>query len=263
MAFDSVRGVSLYFDGATDPVSTWEWDGNAWTSRGEGGPPPRENHGLVFDSRRGVVVLFGGIAFGVRFTDTWEWNGSTWALRSSNGPLIPEGFQMAFDSVRGVSIVLSPQAIWEWDGTTWTDTKESPRLVTNPAFAFDSIRGEAVVFGGQIDTNMSSNETWIHSLRTNDGDQDGVADPCDSCERTIPDIPVDGEGCPESVRGDSARDGDIDLADFSAGLLCWGLAPLTSACEVFDIDGDALMTTSDVAEFVLRMQGPNVPAVTP
>jgi hypothetical protein len=44
-------------------------------------PPGRMNHGLVYDSKRGVAVLFGGANSCVDRTplnDTWEFDGANW-----------------------------------------------------------------------------------------------------------------------------------------------------------------------------------------
>jgi len=70
LAYDSQRRVVVLFGGAGDDElygDTWEWDGTSWTRRcdtGECGPPPRRYHTMVYDSQRGVTVLFGGSADG-------------------------------------------------------------------------------------------------------------------------------------------------------------------------------------------------------
>jgi len=57
---------------------SWVFDGTRWTQRQDIGPAPRWGHGLVRDSERGTLVLFGG-ANGLagdpgtrEFADTWE-----------------------------------------------------------------------------------------------------------------------------------------------------------------------------------------------
>src|SRR5262249_7624522 len=92
MAYDSGRGVTVLFGGyyyngtEYEYGDTWEWDGITWTLRSTSGPPPRHYHAMVYDSARGVSVLFGGNRSNVDQGDTWEWNGSTWTLRSFSGP---------------------------------------------------------------------------------------------------------------------------------------------------------------------------------
>src|SRR5262245_27417302 len=70
MAYDASRGAAVVFTGnaASDVVDyvsdTWEWSGTAWTQRSTTGPT-RYAASAVFDSGRGVTVLFGG------YTDTF------------------------------------------------------------------------------------------------------------------------------------------------------------------------------------------------
>lgn len=71
MAFDSWRGVSVLFGGRYQPPGgasitlgdTWEWTGGDWVERLPSvSPPPTYRAAMIFDSRRGVVVLWGGLA---------------------------------------------------------------------------------------------------------------------------------------------------------------------------------------------------------
>jgi hypothetical protein len=70
MAYDSTRNVSVIFgignangaNGLGD--QTWERNGtsNNWTQRFISGPSPRRDHAMAYDSIRGKIVLFGGMA---------------------------------------------------------------------------------------------------------------------------------------------------------------------------------------------------------
>jgi hypothetical protein len=81
-----------------------------WTQVATTGPPsPRSNHGLAYDSARGVTVLFGGFATGPPaprpLADTWEWDGSLWKQVATTGPS-PRFFnELAYDSTRGVTVL--------------------------------------------------------------------------------------------------------------------------------------------------------------
>ena len=107
MAFDSVRGraVLLAWDNASPTSETWEWDGVDWTRRFPSrSPPPRDAAGMVYDSRRSRVVLFGGVWYWpwTNLADTWEWDGTDWNQVTS--PLSPPArsyHSMSYDSRRG------------------------------------------------------------------------------------------------------------------------------------------------------------------
>jgi len=101
LAYDSARHRTVLFGGAT-PVScgpyscggntpldnTWLWDGIDWSMAATG--PARSYGHMVFDSQRGVAVLFGGIApnypNGIPRADTLLWDGAAWALAPLVGP---------------------------------------------------------------------------------------------------------------------------------------------------------------------------------
>jgi hypothetical protein len=66
MVYDSRREVVVLFGGQTGDAGplvddTWEYDGAGWTEVATPvSPPPSAGHGMVYDSRRGTSVLFGG-----------------------------------------------------------------------------------------------------------------------------------------------------------------------------------------------------------
>lgn len=70
---------ALAYDAGRDRVvavgggETWEWDGKGWSQRDYlGGPDRLEEHVMVFDQRRGVLVLFGGKQGTALQSATWE-----------------------------------------------------------------------------------------------------------------------------------------------------------------------------------------------
>ncbi|HEX9892793.1 MAG TPA: hypothetical protein VGA78_02670 [Gemmatimonadales bacterium] len=76
MVFDERRGRTLVFGGMGAGASgqpppslddTWEFDGRTWVRREVSGPSARHSAGVAYDSKRGLVILFGGSAM----TDSW------------------------------------------------------------------------------------------------------------------------------------------------------------------------------------------------
>ena len=118
-AYDSARGVTVLFGGfgGIDPVQniiilyddTWEWDGSDWTQVSAGGgsaPAGREGQGMVYDSQRNRVVMFGGADISNVLNDTWTWDGTSWTnLNLSPAPSPREGHSMAYNSQTGSILV--------------------------------------------------------------------------------------------------------------------------------------------------------------
>jgi hypothetical protein len=125
MAYDS--GVSgnktILFSGVLRAGSntyyndTWKWDGvtAAWTQITTGSPVPtiRINSAMVYDSSRGVTVLFDGVTCGTGdmgntlLNDTWELSGITWT-QITTGSAVPSArcsHAMAYDSVRRKTVL--------------------------------------------------------------------------------------------------------------------------------------------------------------
>ncbi|MFC1609820.1 kelch repeat-containing protein [Myxococcota bacterium] len=153
---------------------------NSWTfgnmetgpSRGRG-----ETTAMVYDTARGVVVLFSGGVGGENYFDsegTWEYNGNTWTeVAPGKSPSPRLGHAMTFDTIRAVPVLFGGHDnqeawesetwedrcrvlvadTWEYDGYTWTEV--SPATAPSPRFfhamVYDNARGVAVLFGG-LDT---------------------------------------------------------------------------------------------------------------
>ncbi len=177
MAYDAALGASVLF-GTSSPESNdlWSWDGNAWAFHPGGGPAlpsTRDQDALVYDSTRGVLVLFGGFS-NHALNDTWEYDGSVWTQVALTGPVPParKGHAMAYDSGRGVTVLFGGAAddgstlgdTWEWNGQTWSDV--TPVSGTGPvsrsqhAMAYDAGRGVTLLFGGSQDGLHEMADTW-------------------------------------------------------------------------------------------------------
>lgn len=171
MAFDQRRSRAVLFGGSVSLGQafgdTWEWDGQSqsWEQQFPTNPPgARALAAMAYDTRREVVVLFGGNVGATRYGDTWEWNGSEWDHRDEvPGPNPRSHHSMAYDSLRGVTVLFGgydgAQSFfdtWEWNGILWT--KVSPTsAIPNPTettMTFDSTRSRLVLYGGGGD------DTW-------------------------------------------------------------------------------------------------------
>ncbi len=136
MAFDEKHGRTVPFGGmGTAPPGqappalgdTWEFDGTSWIERKVTGPGPRSGAGFAYDTKRGLVILFGGVGEGF-FGDTWSWDGSAWKKLSDTGPE-PRGMgYLAYYKQRDRLVLFGGRKAWpdgdrndtwEWDGTAW------------------------------------------------------------------------------------------------------------------------------------------------
>jgi hypothetical protein len=183
MVFDEARGRALLFGGqgvgGTLLNDTWEWNGSSWSQVASTGPEPRRGMAMVYDSVRHRTVLFGGHApSAVPFpfsqaSDTWEWDGVSWVRVALTGPAPRTDALMAFDPVRARTVLfggwnrsvqLSPQMseTWEWDGVQWTQHGPTePQNRQNHGMAYDTSRGEAIIFGGTtVYSAPDARTTW-------------------------------------------------------------------------------------------------------
>jgi hypothetical protein len=127
-------GIALAFG------DTWEWDPSAgqWTQLAPTATPSaRYDSALVWDSKRNLAVLFGGIQkdqadeSGIPQADTWEWNptATAWNLRPTTAttPKARWGHAMAYDPGRAMVVLAGGKSwqtylglgeVWDWDPAT-------------------------------------------------------------------------------------------------------------------------------------------------
>jgi N-acetylneuraminic acid mutarotase len=189
VAFDEGRKVVVMFGGLNIAPATlkalpnkeiWEWSQatGKWTKRDStGGPSARSGAAMVFDSKRGKFILFGGRAgSGYNLEDTWEWDPSTgkWTeLGPQSHPTARSQHSMAYEKSIGKVLLFgggrsdpesndgsdvsgSMSDTWEYDPAT--ETWSSLKVATAPAarhdsgMVWDSSRNMAILFGGmQLD----------------------------------------------------------------------------------------------------------------
>ena len=178
MAYDPLRKVVVMLGGRlTDSGilrgDTWEYDGNDWTQIVSGGKPGDrgDGPGLVYDSCRNRIVLFGGkAAFGQNMT--WEYDGKAWTpVQTSNYPAERRLTAMVFDSSRCKTVLFggdSPSLndTWEFNGSDWEEilTDVTPPGRWGHAMAYNPLTGHVVMFGGYDPATQSlMKDTWIYN----------------------------------------------------------------------------------------------------
>ena len=143
--------------------SAWRFSGGTWQPIAPGGPANRLMIAAAFDSRRNVLVAFGGVGArnGSRYGETWEWNGRLWEERDVRGPGARDHHAMAYDAARGVVVMFGggvpgagpsgnpPTDTWTWDGRAWTRAATiGPTARYLHAMAYDSARQRIVMTAG-------------------------------------------------------------------------------------------------------------------
>ena len=123
---DRISGTALAFDARRD---TWAYDGQRWVRQDVPGPVPRMSAGATYDSRRGIVVIFGGSSGDGFLGDTWGWNGRGWRRLADTGPERRAMGQLAYDAARDRIVLFGGRRgwpdgdlsdTWEWNGTAWS-----------------------------------------------------------------------------------------------------------------------------------------------
>jgi hypothetical protein len=141
---------------------TWEYDPaqQAWQGRLPATmPPARWGHGMAFDRRRGVTVVFGGAAQSGLVNDTWEWDGTNWtSCAPTTPPQARANAVLAFDpSTQNVLLFGgsdgNPHSFgdtWLYDGSAWTHQQPAnpPFLRESTSLTTDLDRRRVLLYGG-------------------------------------------------------------------------------------------------------------------
>jgi MYXO-CTERM domain-containing protein len=195
MTFDAARGQTVLFSGdvcgsscVLAPNDTWTFNGSAWTKMAPAtSPQARYWSAMTFDSARGVVVLYGGVASsGLDLADTWEWNGTTWTqLFPATNPGARDSFSITYDSARQVTVLFGGEKCsngacttftnlndtWEWNGSTWAKvtTAAAPAVRLGAGMTYDAARGVTTLFGGTTCSISCNSVTEYADTWTFDG----------------------------------------------------------------------------------------------
>ncbi len=166
---DEVAGATLLFAGLASfldySADTWSLTNGTWAiEQNTFEPGGRREAGLVYDERRGRVVMFGGFSSDARLGDTWEHDGDAWIPRGASGPPPRARHAMAYDAARGETVVFGGFSnlgvladTWTWDGAAWSQrsSAQAPSERNSPVAAFDVARARVVLFGGD-----DLDDTW-------------------------------------------------------------------------------------------------------
>jgi hypothetical protein len=170
----------LTFGGRSPTISglasdTYQWSGTAWSLvPAPTAPPARFRYGMVYDSVRSRLVLFGGRTLSGNVADMWEFDGATWIeVTTANSPPPREDMVFAFDSALNRTVLFGGYDAdtntllgdtWEYDGLDWQEitpiASPSPRF--RAASCFDTTRKRIVIYGGYGDDALLT-ETWEYA----------------------------------------------------------------------------------------------------
>jgi hypothetical protein len=136
MVYDSKRQKTVLFGGSGKSPGerfgdTWIFDGNSWEKVSDTGPGARVSAGYAYDSKRGLLIVFGGLTGNGFAGDTWAWDGTTWTKLADKGPSPRVMGYMAYDKMRDKVVLFGgrigwPNDVndtWEWDGHEWKEVK--------------------------------------------------------------------------------------------------------------------------------------------
>jgi hypothetical protein len=137
LAYDSRRRQVVLFGGVSAPSGstqaqtffgdTWIWQDGRWRKAADAGPRGRYAHGMVFDERAGVVLLYSGAAAhrDAPLADMWQWDGERWTEIALDGSTPGYRYQpvMVYDRARQRTVLYGgiggAADTWEWDGRHW------------------------------------------------------------------------------------------------------------------------------------------------
>ncbi len=131
----------------------------------------RNAHAMFYDAASERMTIVGGADHAQVCGDSWAWAESRWEPLGVNGPSPRTFAAVAHDPATGAvflfggnSVLFGPRTfsgkpkldstlsdLWRWDGAEWEEirpTGPSPSARSEAAVAFDSKRGNLLLFGG-------------------------------------------------------------------------------------------------------------------
>lgn len=182
LGYDPVDNYLVLFGGCSAlacpaPAQTWKYAGGSWTLvSGTGAQPPaRAYASMVYDSRDGYLVLFGGWAGPGRYlNDTWGFSAGTWTnlTNASAAPPAREAATMAYDHADGYTVLFGGcgtvgcplNDTWRFQLGAWRNLSATagppPGARQGASMVWDDNDGYAVLFGGSNVTGAPLGDTW-------------------------------------------------------------------------------------------------------
>jgi Galactose oxidase, central domain len=149
LVWDNVDARAMLFGGeawdGTALSDLWAWNGQNWidltpADSASTWPFKRKGHGAVFDSRRGVMQVFGGLVDDMASPDPYTYAHDLWQ----------------WDSRTRTFVDLAPTMPPSLPATVW------PLGTYQAAVAFDASHGQLVIFGGE---GLEVNQTrWMYTF---------------------------------------------------------------------------------------------------
>lgn len=110
-------------------VTTWSFDGRAFTKLDEDGPAIIwSGQSVITLGAAGGVLAFGGFDGKSPCSETWRWDGKHWSKLDVKGPAARLGLAMAFDHKRGRVLLYGGEDgtrtfadLWEFAGGAWKE----------------------------------------------------------------------------------------------------------------------------------------------
>ncbi len=178
MGYDPISRRVILFGGANCPDGgckrhdTWAWDGSNWaeiSDDGIGASHANQNQTMAYDPLRQRLIMWGGYP-AASITQT-SWSGSSWETidgASQINTSDARGAQMVTYGQQGVALFG-----WLWSnqlmlGTAegWSElaATERPSERTLMSMAYDSSRGQIVMYGGIARNNDRLEDTWVWQI---------------------------------------------------------------------------------------------------
>lgn len=178
MTYDARRKVVVLFggfDGSSILGDTWEWDGARWQNvTATGGPLPRRDAAMAYDSTTGEILLFGGEGtIGGRatmFNDLWAYDGQ-WKPKFIAGTLPPHRSRhvAVYDDAEAKLLIFGGKAVsgvlfddlWSWNAGGYQKLSTSgPSAREGAAAYYDAAADVTVLFGGAPRSSAGTDDTW-------------------------------------------------------------------------------------------------------